>query len=72
MPLDESGPFNPHPRTEADYVRETYRLVTEEVIPRQDKTNGRLTTVERFMWTLLGGLLVVSAIVVPQFLAGLR
>jgi hypothetical protein len=67
-PLDESGQFSPRPHTQADYVRETYRLVTEEVIPRQDKTNSRISTVEKFMWALGGGLAVIGAIVVPQFL----
>lgn len=35
---------------------------------RQDETNGRVSKLEKFMWSLLGGLAVVTAIVVPLFL----
>lgn len=45
--MAQEQPFDPAPpRTQADYVRETWRLVSEEVIPRQDKTNGRVTRLE--------------------------
>ena len=69
MPLDESRPFEPGPHTQTDYVREVWRLVTEEVLPRLDATNGRVRVVERFMWGLLGGLAVVAGIVVPECLS---
>lgn len=32
------------------------------------KTNGRVKKLERFMWLCIGGLAVVTAIVVPLFL----
>ena len=68
MPLNETGPFDPRPRTQADYTRENWRLLTEEVVPRLDRTNGRLRALEKFMWGLLGGMVVIGAIVVPEFL----
>ena len=32
------------------------------------KTNGRVTLIERFMWTVTGAALVIGVIVVPQYL----
>jgi hypothetical protein len=72
MPLDESGPFDPEPKTQADYVRAIWRLVTKEIIPRQDKSNGRLRMLEKWMWTLGGGLAVVVAMSVPLVLDLIR
>ena len=32
------------------------------------KTNGRVTLIERFMWTVTGAAIVIAAIIVPQYL----
>lgn len=55
-------PFSPKPQTQADFVRETYRLITEEVIPRQDKTNGRVMLHDRILLVLAGALMAWGAI----------
>lgn len=67
--------FDATPRTMADYVKDTWRrqslmekIINEQVIPRLDKTNGRVRTLEKFMWGLGGGIAVVAAYVLPQIL----
>ncbi len=39
-----------------------------QISEQTQKTNGRVTRLERFQWTVTGGLAVVMAIVVPIFL----
>lgn len=61
-----SDPFADEPRTDHDILRELWQDV--KVIKVQtEKTNGRVTKLERFQWLVIGGLMVVSAIVVPLF-----
>lgn len=43
-----------------------------EVRAQVTKTNGRVTKLERFMWLCIGGLTVITAIVVPLFLDVVR
>ena len=66
MALDESAIFDPdpEPRTQADYIRalwkrqgEHNKLVVEQVIPRLDTTNGRVTRLER------GSLIIGGAVI---------
>lgn len=38
------------------------------VLFQTNRTNGRVTKLEKWMWMCIGGLAVVSAIVVPLFL----
>lgn len=64
-----SNPFDHEPRTDREILRELWVLVSSDVLPQVKRTNGRVTRLERWMWSTLGGLAVISAIVVPLFLA---
>jgi hypothetical protein len=71
MPLDESGGFDPEPRTQADYLRELWRdmkLVKVQVFD----TNGRVTRLEKMNLILAGvlfGLFAkeVAPLILPLF-----
>lgn len=63
-----TDPFIHDERTDRELLRELWRVVTVELVPQVKATNGRVTKLERFQWSILGGLTVVSAIVVPLFL----
>lgn len=43
-------------------------FVLTKTLEQATKTNGRVTRLEKFMWGASGGLAVISAVVVPQFL----
>lgn len=67
--------FDATPRTMADYVKDTWRrqglmerVIHEQVIPRLDKTNGRVRTLEKFMWSVGGAIVVIGAWILPQLL----
>jgi hypothetical protein len=40
----------------------------QEVKEQTKRTNGRVTRLEKFMWMVLGALVVVASLVVPIFL----
>ncbi len=61
-------PFAHDDRTERELLRELWRVVTYELVPQVQRTNGRVGKLERFQWAVTGGLAVVSAIVVPLFI----
>lgn len=63
-----SDPFAHDERTDRELLRQLWQVVTYELVPQVQRTNGRVTKLERFQWTIVGGLTVVSAIVVPLFL----
>lgn len=46
--------------------------ILSDVHSQTRKTNGRVTKLERFMWLCIGGLAVISAIVVPLFLGAVQ
>jgi hypothetical protein len=47
---------------------EEYQKVQDSILIEARKTNGRITLLERWMYLTIGGLTVVSAIIVPMFL----
>jgi len=67
MPLDESGLFDPEPHSQADFVRETYRIV-REVRTQAILTNGRVSKLEKAIWGIGGGMIVTGAVIVPIFI----
>lgn len=65
--------FEVTPKSQADYVKAIWsrqaaldKKIDDEVIPRLDKTNGRVRMLERFMWGIGGGLVVILYWVLPQ------
>lgn len=59
MPTDESGPFDPEPQSQADFLRavlKDVRIIKEQVIV----ANGRLSRLERA--GLIGGGLLVGLV----------
>ncbi len=68
MPTDEPSDFHPEPRTQAEFVQSIWRIVIEEVLPELRDTNARVTSLERWKYGILGGLAVVSAVIVPIFI----
>lgn len=71
--------FESEPRTRDEFIREIYRKqnalfdkVEKEVIPRLDRTNGRVGKLEKFMWAVGGGLVILSSFFVPQYLEIVR
>lgn len=67
--MSMSDPFSHEPRSDREILRELWALVATDLLPQVRRTNGRVTRLERWMWSTLGGLAVISAIVVPLFLA---
>ena len=55
--------------TESQY-REYSMQILHTILATSKITEGRLNKLERFMWMVGGALLVIGAIVVPLFLAG--
>jgi hypothetical protein len=75
MPLDESGDFDPEPRTQSDYIRAIWQklrdhddLIRVKVIGRLDTINGRVGSLEKWKFAVGGGLAVVTAVLVPIFI----
>lgn len=55
------------PMTDTELLRSLWEKM--KIVEQQVKyTNGRLRTVERFCWALAGGLTVLAAVVVPQYI----
>ena len=48
------------------------RLIREEVIPRLDKTNGRVTKLERWQITLMTAVFMIIVMRWPELIALLR
>jgi hypothetical protein len=69
--VTSNGDYNPEPRTQAEYLSALWRKVTD-MHAKLDTINGRVNRLERFMWALGGGLLVIAAVVVPQWLGLLK
>lgn len=67
MPLDESRDFHPEPRTQAEYLSALWAKVGM-IDSKLTIINGRVSKLEKAMWALGGGLTVIAAIIVPQFL----
>jgi hypothetical protein len=60
-------PWSPEPQSEGEFLRALYRDM-QEVKEQTKRTNGRVTRLEKFMWMVLGALVVVASLVVPIFL----
>ena len=60
--------FDPEPRTSTEYIKDIWHRVgrLEERVAQQ---NGRVGRLERAMFAAIGGLAVISAVVVPIFLS---
>jgi hypothetical protein len=67
MPLDESRDFHPEPRTQSDYLSALW-LTVGIIDTKVSAINGRVGKLERAMWAMGGGMVVVAAILVPLFL----
>ena len=61
-------PFAHDERSDREVLRELWRVVTAELVPQVKATNGRVTKLEKFQWTIVGGLTVVTATLVPIFI----
>lgn len=66
--MNTPDPFVHDERTDRELLRELWRVVSHELVPQVRATNGRVGKLEKFQWTIVGGLTVVSAIVVPLFI----
>jgi hypothetical protein len=64
--LPDFDPFASAPQTDREILRDLWHR-TRSIEEQTKMTNGRVTRLERFMWAAGGGLLVISAIVVPLF-----
>jgi len=71
MPLVESRDFHPEPRTQAEYLSALWAKVGT-IDSKLTIINGRVSKLEKAMWALGGGLAVVAAVIVPQWLGLLR
>ena len=68
QPMMMEDDFRPEPKTQGEYNKAIwYRLGRVEA--KVTTTNGRVRNLEKAIWALGGGLIVLSAIVAPIFVA---
>ncbi len=52
-------------------IKNGIESIRDEALPRIEtqvlKTNGRVTKLERWQYTIIGGLTIISAVVLPMF-----
>lgn len=58
--------FHPEPRSSTEYLAALWQKVNV-IDSKVSMTNGRVTKLERAIWALGGGLIVIAAVVVPLF-----
>ena len=54
---------------EIDHYMNDVKLTLKRIEEQTTKTNGRVTTLERWMWTVVGGLTLLSFLVGSKILA---
>jgi hypothetical protein len=67
MPTDESRDYHPQPRTQAEFLSALW-IKVDDIAKDVSEINGRVSKMERALWAMGGGVIVLGVLYVPQLL----